>query len=241
VDFLDNAVPLVEGIVREQLAEQVIQSLDGVPVNCGRFCKFQLGDGEIILPGHLLVRHLPLGSLGELLHLFLELLELLGSGVKRWAKLLVVQNAEIHLIPLKVHLGVACVVHKIADVLVTFGQPHRNCVRYGEPLGVLVLGVGDGGSLSDPSPFAICVSDIFWAHDAQFSEKDEVQRRALDKLLEGQLSVALGEQVRWASRPFCDERNLATPTLNSAELRRITHGCFCESRRQQQTHYGRRP
>ncbi len=46
MDFLDNAVPLVQGIIREQLAELVIQSLDGVRVNRGRLFKFQLDDGK---------------------------------------------------------------------------------------------------------------------------------------------------------------------------------------------------
>ena len=209
-------------------------------MNRGRFYQFQPFDGQVILPGHLLFRRLPLGSLGELLNIFLELLELQGSGVKRWTKFLVVQNAEVRLIPLKVRLGVACVMHEIADVLVTAGQLHLDCVRLGDPLGVLELRVGDGGSLSDPSPFAILVCHGFWSDDAHPSEEDEVQRGALDELLEGQLS-RLGEQVRRASPPFRDERNFATSTLNSAELRRITHERFRESRRRQQTHYGRRP
>jgi hypothetical protein len=210
-------------------------------MNCERFFKFQLGDGKIFFPLHLVLRGFPLGSLGELLHIFLELLKLLGSGVKRWAKLLVVQNAEVRLKSLKVRLGVACIMHQIADVLVTLGQPYLDSVKLSDPLRVLLLRVGDGGSLSDPSPFAFHVGDVFWSDDAHLSDEDEVQRRALDKLLEGQLSVALGEQVRWASRTFRDKQNLATPTLNSEELQRITHERFCKSRRQQQTHYGRRP
>ncbi len=86
--------------------------------------------------------------------------------------------------------------HQVADVLVTLGKPHLDSVRLGEPLGVLVLRVGDRGSVSDPSPFAVCISDVLWPDYAHLSEEDKVQARALDKLLEGALSVALGEQVR---------------------------------------------
>ncbi len=72
--------------------------------------------------------------------------------------------------------------HEIADVLVTIGQLHLDCVRLGGPLGVLVLRVGDGGLLSDPSPFTVLVCHAFWSNDAHSSEEDEVQRRALDEL-----------------------------------------------------------
>jgi hypothetical protein len=50
--------------------------------------------------------------------------------------------------------------------------------------------------MSDPSTFAVRILDVFWPDDAHFSEKNEVQARTLDELLEASLSSALGEQVR---------------------------------------------
>ena len=144
----------------------------------------------------------------------MELLEPQGSDFKRTAEFLHVQDAEVRLIPLKVRLRVACVMHEIAEVLVTCGQLHLDGVRLRDPLGVLELRVGDGGSLSDPSPFAVLVCHAIGSDGTHASEEYEVQRRALDELLEVQLS-RLGEQVRRASRPFSETRNLATPTLNS--------------------------
>ncbi len=67
--------------------------------------------------------------------------------------------------------------------------------------------------LSDPSAFAVCVLDVFWPDEAHLSEGNEVQARALDKLLEASLSNALGEQDRRATQPFRDERNLASQLL----------------------------
>ncbi len=94
MDLLDDAVPLVTGIVREQLAEQVIAGLNSNHVNSGRFCELHLGVGKFIFPNHLVLREFPLRSLGELLQIFEELLLLHSSGVKRRAELLLAQDAK---------------------------------------------------------------------------------------------------------------------------------------------------
>ena len=83
-------------------------------------------------------------------------------------------------------------VHQVAGVLVALGQFDLNTVQLCEPLGILVLRLGDRGSLSDPSAFAVHVLDVLWLDDAHLSEQDKVQARALDELLEASSSSALG-------------------------------------------------
>ncbi len=109
-------------------------------------------------------------SLGELLEVFEELPSLHGSGVKRRFELLLAQDAKVGLKPLEVGLGVACVTHQVTSVLVALRQSDLDTVRLCEPLGILELCVQDGGSLSDPSAFAIPILDVFWPGDTHPSE-----------------------------------------------------------------------
>ncbi len=129
VDLLDDGVPLVAGIVPEQLAEQVVAGLDSNRVNSGRFCELQLGGGKFNFSQPLVLRDFLLWSLGELLEIFEELLSLHDSDVKRRTELLLAQDAKVGLKPLEVGFGIACVMHQVADVLVALGQLDLNSVR----------------------------------------------------------------------------------------------------------------
>ncbi len=161
MDLPDNAVLLVTGVIREQLAEQVITSLNSNRVNSGCFFELHLGGGKFNFPRHLVLRGFPLRSLGELLEIFEELLAIHGSGVKRRAEILLAQDAKVDLNPLQVGLGITCVVHQVTSALVAFRQPDLDTVWFGEPLGVLELCVQDGGPLSDPPAFTIPILDVF--------------------------------------------------------------------------------
>ncbi len=88
-----------------------------------------------------------------------------------------IHDAEVRLKPLKVRFRIACVMHKIADILVArVNQLDLDSVRFRDPLGVLELRVGDRGSLSDPSPFAVLVRHaLWWCLETHTSEEYEVQ------------------------------------------------------------------
>jgi hypothetical protein len=77
---------LVTGVIREQLAEQVIASLDSYRVNCGRFFELHLGGGKFKFPYDLVLRGFPLGILEELLQIFEVLLSMVAtsSGTRRF-------------------------------------------------------------------------------------------------------------------------------------------------------------
>ncbi len=171
MDLLDDAVPLVAGIVHELLAEQVIAGLNSNRANSGHFCELQLGGGKFNFPHCLVLHAFLLRSLGELLKLFDELPLLHGSDVKQRAELLLAQDAKVGLKLLEVGFGVACVVHQVTRVLVALGQLDLDTIRLCEPLGILVLRVRDRGSPSDPSVFAVRNLDcgpqncVFGAHN----------------------------------------------------------------------------
>ncbi len=212
MDLPDNAVSLVTGVIREQQAEQVITSLNSDRVNSGRVYELHLGVGKFNFLRHLVLREFPFRNLGELLKIFEELLANLGSSVKRRAGLLLAQDAKVGLKPLEVRFGIAWVMHQVTSVLIALGESDLDTVWLCELLGVLKLCVRDGGSLSDPSAFAIPVLDVFWPGDTHPLEY-QTQARTLDKLLEACPSSALGEQARWTDRPFRDMQNLASRLL----------------------------
>jgi hypothetical protein len=95
VDLLDDVVPLVTGVIRKQLAEQVITSLNSNRMNSSHFYELHLGVGKFNFHNHLVLREFPLRSLGELLQIFEELLANPGSDVKRRAELLLAQDAKV--------------------------------------------------------------------------------------------------------------------------------------------------
>jgi hypothetical protein len=160
VDLPNDAVPLVTGVICEQLAEQVITSLNSNRVNCGRFYELHLDGGNFKFSPHLVLRGFLLRNLGELLKIFEELLLIHGSDVKRRTEILLAQDANVNLNPLQVRLCVAWVVHQFTSELVADGQPGRDTVWLGDPRGVLELRVTDGGLLSDLPAFTVPVLDV---------------------------------------------------------------------------------
>ncbi len=68
--------------------------------------------------------------------------------------------------PRQVGLGVACVVHQVASVLIALGESDLDTVWLCEPLGVLKLCVRDGRPLSASPAFTIPVLDVIWPNDA---------------------------------------------------------------------------
>jgi hypothetical protein len=170
MDLPDDAIPLVTGVIREQLAEQVITSLNSDRVNSGGFYKLHLGGGKFNFPCHLVLRDFPLRSLGELFEVFEELLAFHGSSIKRRTELLLAQDVKVGLKPLEVGLSVACLVHQVTSVLVALRQSDLDTVRLCEPLGVLELCVRDGGLLRDLPTFAIPVLDVFWPSNTHLLE-----------------------------------------------------------------------
>ena len=121
MDLPEDAVPLVMGVIREQLAEQVIASLDSDRVNCGCFYELHLGGGKFNFRRHLVLCDFLLRNLGELLEIFEELLAIHGSDVKWGTEILLAQDANVDLNPLKVGFCVTCVVHEVKGILVTLG------------------------------------------------------------------------------------------------------------------------
>ena len=67
MDLPDDAVPLVTGVIREQLVEQVIASLNSDRVNIGRFFKLHLGGGKFNFPRPLFSATSFLGTLENFL------------------------------------------------------------------------------------------------------------------------------------------------------------------------------
>ncbi len=68
MDLLDNAVLLVTGVIREQLAEQVIASLNSNCVVSGCFYELHLGGAKFNFPRHLVLRDFLLGALENFLN-----------------------------------------------------------------------------------------------------------------------------------------------------------------------------
>ncbi len=165
MDLPDDVVPLVTGVIHEQLVEQVITSLTSDCVNSSHFCEFHLGGGKFNFPCHLVLHEFFLRNLGELLEIFKELLANHGSGVKLRAEIRLAQDVKVDLNPLQVGLGVTCIVHQVTSVLFALRQPDLDTVWLCEPLGVLELCVRDGGPLSDPPTLAIPVLDVIWPDD----------------------------------------------------------------------------
>jgi hypothetical protein len=81
-------------------------------------------------------------------------------------------------------------------------------VGLGEPGLVLVLSVGNRGSLCDLFPFNMVVLTIIRAWDTHVSEETETERCRQNELLEFALLCALEESVHWASWSFQFEQNL---------------------------------
>ena len=110
---------MVTGVIREQLAEQVIASLDSNRVNPGCFYELHLGGGKFNFPCHLVLRDFLFRNLGELLEIFEELLALHGSNIKWGTEIRLAQDVNVDSNPLQVCFGVTCVVHQVTGILVT--------------------------------------------------------------------------------------------------------------------------